>query len=117
MQVMTCINAFHQQFDSQKTQQPSSSLVGKSQNCIVSNTMSLVYIVFISCISFIGLKFMSLDFMGLFFHMYGLDLTTYGSNIISTHHPCSLNCQCHLVSHYGPIRSWRHYTSHIFYCI
>ena len=78
IQIMTVIDSFPQPFDAQKTQQPSSSLIGKSQNFIVSNTMSLVYVVLMSCISFIGWKSMSLKLVGLFLHMSGLDLTTYG---------------------------------------
>ena len=99
---MIVINSFPQPFHAQKTQQPSSLLVGKSQNCIVSNTMSLVYVVFMSCISFIGWKTMSLDFMGLLFHMYGLHLTMYGSNFKSPYHPSLLNYQCDLVAHSFP---------------
>ena len=84
------------------TQQASSSLVGKSQNCIVSNTMSLAYVVLMSCISFIGWKPMSLALMGLLLHMFEPYLTTYGSNFKSPDHPSSLNCQCDLVTNSFP---------------
>ena len=40
--------------------------------------------------------------MGLFFHIYGHDLTTYGSMFKSLDHPSSLNCECDLVSHSSP---------------
>ena len=92
MQVMTVINSFSQPFDAQKTQQPSSSLVVKYQNCLVSNNMSLVYVAFMPCMSFIGWTAMALAFMGLLFHMSGLDLTTYGSSFKPPYHPGSLNC-------------------------
>ena len=110
---MIVIESFTQPFESQKTQQPSSLLAGKSQNCLVSNAMSLVYVAFMSCMSFIGWKTMELAFMGLLFHMYRHDLTIYSSSFKSPDHPSSLNCQCDLVSHFGPIFSWRHYTSDI----
>ena len=45
---------------------------------------------------------MSLEFMGLLLHMYGPDITTYGSNFKSPYHPSSLNCQCDLVAHSFP---------------
>ena len=51
---MTVIESFPQPFHDQNTQQPSSSTVGKSQNYLVSSTMSLVYVSFLSCMSFIG---------------------------------------------------------------
>ena len=102
MQVITALNSFPQPFYSQNTQQSSSSLVGNSQNCIISNTMSLVYVVFMYCISLIGWKTMSFSFMGLMFHIFVPEFTTYGSNFKSLDHPGSLNCQCDLVSHSLP---------------
>ena len=99
---MIFIDSFPQQFYAQNTRQPSSSLVGKSQNFLVSNTMSLVYLAFMSCISFIGCTTMELDFLGIFLHMSGHDPTTYGLMFKSPNHPGSLNCQCDLVSHSSP---------------
>ena len=96
---MTIIDSFPQPFHDQNTRQPSSSLVGKSQNCLVSNVMSLVYVAFMSCIYFIGWKYISLEFMGLMFHMSGLSFTTHGSNLKSSNLPGSLNCNCDLVAH------------------
>ena len=96
---MTVIDSFTQPFDAQNTRQPSSSLDGKSQNCVVSNAMSLVYVAFMSCMSFIGWTAMALTSMGLLFHMSGLDLTTHGSSFKSPDPPGSLNCQCDLVAH------------------
>ena len=64
--------------------------------------MSLVYVVIMSCISFIGWEDMSLAFMGILFHMSGLDLTTYGSYFKSQDHPRSLSYQCDLVAHSFP---------------
>ena len=99
---MEFIDSFPQPFDSQNTQQPSSSLIGKSQNCLVSNTMSLVYVDFMSCMSFIGWKSMEFEFMGLFFDMYVHYITTYGLIFNSPYHPCLLNYQCDLVVHSSP---------------
>ena len=45
---------------------------------------------------------MALAFTRLFFHMSGLDLTTYDSSLKSLDHLRSLNCQCDLVSHSSP---------------
>ena len=42
---------------------------------------------------------MSLDFIGIFFHMSGLAFTTHGSNLKSPDPPGSLNYKCDLVSH------------------
>ena len=53
IQPMKFMDSFPQPFHDQNTQQPSSSLVEKSQNCIVSNAMSLVYVSFMSCMYFI----------------------------------------------------------------
>ena len=64
--------------------------------------MSLVYVAFMSFISFIGWKSMSLDLMGKFFHMFVPNITTYGSNLKSPYHPSSLNYQCDLVAHSFP---------------
>ena len=50
---MAFIDSFPHPFHDQNTQQPSSSLVEKSQNCKVSNAMSLVYVDFMSCMHFI----------------------------------------------------------------
>ena len=99
---MTFIDPFPQSFGAQNSRQPSSSLVGKSQNCLFSSTMSLVYVAFMSCMSFIGWKAMDLAFMGLLFHISGLGLITYGSSLKSPYHPGSLNCQCGLVAHSSP---------------
>ena len=97
---MTVIYSFTQPSHDQKTHQPSSSLVGNSKNCLVSNTMSLVYVDVMSCMSFIGWKTISLAFMGLLFHMFGLSFTTHGSNLKSPDLPGSLvNCNCDLVAH------------------
>ena len=96
---MKFIDSFPQPFDSQKTQQPSSSVVGKSQNCLVSNAMSLVYVAFMSCMYFIGWKTIPLAFMGLQFHMTGISFTTHGSNLNSPDLPGLLNCNCDLVAH------------------
>ena len=64
--------------------------------------MSLVYVSFMYCMSLISWKDMELDFMGLFFHIYGLDLTTHDSSFKSPDPPGSLNCQCDLVAHSSP---------------
>ena len=91
--------SFPQPFHDQKSQQPSSALVGKSQNCLVSNAMSLVYVDFMSCMYFIGWKAIYFFFMGLMLHMSVLSFTTHGSNLKSPDPPGSLNCNCDLVSH------------------
>ena len=78
---------------------PSSSLVGNSENSLVSNVMSLVYVVVMSCMSFIGWTAISLAFMGLLFHMSRLAFTTHGSNLKSPDLLGSLNCNCDLFSH------------------
>ena len=96
---MSVIDSFPKPFHSENTLQCSSSLVGKSQNCLVSNAMSLVYVAFMSCMYLIGWKYISLDFMGLLFHIYGLDFTTHGPNLKSLDLPGSLNCKCDLVAH------------------
>ena len=57
IQPMTFIDSFSQPLHDQKTKQPSSSQVGNSENCLVSNAMSLVYVVVMSCMYFIGLKY------------------------------------------------------------
>ena len=67
---MIFIDSFTQPFHDQMTRQPSSSLVGKSQNCVVSNAMSLVYVAFMSCISLIGWKYMEFEFMELILHNF-----------------------------------------------
>ena len=64
--------------------------------------MSLVYVVFVYCMSFIGWIDILLAIMELFFHMYGIDFTTHGSNLKSLDPPGSLNCQCDLVSNSSP---------------
>ena len=64
--------------------------------------MSLVYVVLMSCISFIGWTAMSLEFIGIFFHIYGPYITTYSSNFKSPYHPSSLNCQYDLVTNSFP---------------
>ena len=61
--------------------------------------MSLVYVDFISCMYFIGWKYISLAFMGLLFHIFGISFTTHDSNIMSPDPPGSLNCKCDLVAH------------------
>ena len=61
--------------------------------------MSLVYVAFMSYMYFNGWKTISLSFMGIFFHMYGISFTTHGSNIKSPDLPGSLNCNCDLVAH------------------
>ena len=99
---MTIIYSFPQPFHSQKTQQPSSSPIGKSQNFLVSNVMSLVYVAFMSCMPYIGYKYMSLAFMGPFFHIYGLEFTTHGSSFKSPDPSGSLNCQCDLLANSSP---------------
>ena len=92
IQPIIFIYSFLQPFHDQKTRQSSSSLVEKSQNCLVSNAMSLVYVAFMSCMSLIGSISIELSFMGLMFHMYGLDLTTHGSIFKSPNPLGSLNC-------------------------
>ena len=64
--------------------------------------MSLVYVDFMSGMSFIGWKYMDLYLMGLIFHISGLDLTTHGSSFKSPDPLGSLNCQCDLVAHSSP---------------
>ena len=61
--------------------------------------MSLVYVVVMSCMSFIGWKSISLDFIGLLFHVYGLSFTIHGSNLKSLDLLGLLNCNCDLVAH------------------
>ena len=100
--IITVIESFLQPFDSQNTRQPSSSLVGKSQNCLVSKTMSLVYVAFMSYISFTGWTTMELAFLGLLFHISGHDLTTYGSIFKSLYYPGPFDYQCDLVAHSSP---------------
>ena len=56
IQPMTVIDSFPQPSHDQKIPQPSSSLVGNSENCLVSNAMSLVYVVVMYCMYFIGWK-------------------------------------------------------------
>ena len=99
---ITVIYSFPKPCHDQKTQKASRSLAGKSQNCLVSNAMSLVYVSFMSCMSFIAWKSMEFSFTGLLFNMSRLDLTTHGSSFRSPDHPCSLNCHCDLVSHSSP---------------
>ena len=53
---MKLIESFPQPSHDQKTHQPSSSLVGNSENCLVSNAMSLVYVVVMSCMYLFGWK-------------------------------------------------------------
>ena len=96
---MKFIDSFPKPLHDQKTQQPSSSIVGNSQNCLVSSTMSLVYVSFMSSMSFIGWIDILLAIMELLFHMYGIDFTTHGSNLKSPDLPISLNCNCDLVAH------------------
>ena len=96
---MKFIESLPQPFHDQKSQQPSSALVGKSQNCLVSNAMSLVYIAFMSCIYFIGWIYMSLELMGIIFHMSILSFTTHGSNLKSLDPLGSLNYKCDLIAH------------------
>ena len=99
IQTMEFIESFSQPSHDQKTHQPLSSLVGNSENCLVSNAMSLVYVDVMSCMSFIGWKYISLAFMGLLFHIFGLYFTTHGSNIKSPDLLGSLNCNWDLVAH------------------
>ena len=87
---MTVIDSFPQPFHDQNTQQPSSSLVGNFENCLVSNAMSLVYVVVMYCMYFIGWKSIS---------FYVLCFTTHCSNLKSLDPPSSLNYECDLVSH------------------
>ena len=96
---MQFIDSFPKPLYDQKTRQPSSSTVGNSQNCLVSSTMSLVYVSFMYSMSFIGWTDILLAIMELFFHMYGIDFTTHGSNLKSPDPPGSLSCQCDLISH------------------
>ena len=79
IQPIIVIDSVPQPFDAQNTRQPSSSLVGKSQNCLVSNVMSLVYVVVMPCMSFIVWRTIPLAFMGLLFHISVLSFTTHGS--------------------------------------
>ena len=61
--------------------------------------MSLVYVVGMSCMYFIGWIGISLALMGLLFHISGLSFTIHGSNLKSPDLPSSLNCNCDLVAH------------------
>ena len=96
---MIFIDSFPQPFHDQNTRRPSSSLVGKSQSFLVSNAMSLVYVDFISCMYFIGWKYISLAFMGLLFHIFGISFTTHDSNLNSPDPLGLFNCKCDLVAH------------------
>ena len=60
---MTIIYSLPQPSHDQKTHQPSSSLVGNSENCLVSNAMSLVYVAVMYCMYFMGWTDISWDFM------------------------------------------------------
>ena len=42
---------------------------------------------------------MELAFMGILFHIFGLDFTTHASNLKSPNPPCSLNCKYDRVAH------------------
>ena len=59
----------------------------------------MFYLDFMSYMSFIGWKSMTLAFMGLIFHISGISFTTHGSNLKSTNALGSLNCQGDLVAH------------------
>ena len=61
--------------------------------------MSLVYVAVMSCMYFIGWEYISLAFMGLLFHMFGLSFSTHGSNLKSPDLPGLLNCNCDIVAH------------------
>ena len=52
-----------------------------------------------SCMYFIGWKYISFSFIRLLFHMFGLSFTIHGSNLKSLDLPGSLNCNCDLVAH------------------
>ena len=64
--------------------------------------MPLVYFAFMYCMPFIGWKTTEFAFMGMMFHISGLDLTTHVSSFKSPYPPGSLNYQCDLVSHSSP---------------
>ena len=120
IQPMTVTDSFPPPFHSQKTQQPSSSPIGKSQNFLVSNSMSLVYVCFMSYIPFIEWKDIDLEFMGIPFLCLDLNLPpmVQFSNIHTLQVRSTVSViYFPLVSHFGPIRSWRHHSSDIFYFI